>query len=192
MLAWPIDHAFYLYILFLCVAAGFLAAWWTTRKRHWVIALGVVTGFTALLVLLSLVVDTDRKQIERALRSMAENLDRRHFDRVFTHVSEKFSGKFMVKGATDTWNKQQLREHARRAVHDYHVDGVVIREVSVEFLSDSEARVTFRAKPELDGTVPMFPCEARFARETDGQWRMTDLRVFNPFVNSTELFSFPQ
>jgi hypothetical protein len=191
MLAWPIDNAFYFYVLFICLAAGFLAAWWQTRHPRWLRALAAVAGAAIVLVLLTLFVDTDRKKIERTLREMADNTDRSHLDRVLTHVSEKFNGKFMVHGSTVTWNKQQLGENARSACRRYGVDGVIVNDVNIDFISESEAVVKFRAKPVIDEISPLFPCEARFALESDGRWRMISLKIFNPFVNSTEFFNLP-
>jgi len=191
MLAWPVDNAFYLYILLLCVAAGFLIAWWQTRERRWAKALGITAGLAGLLFLLTLVVNTDRKEIERTLRTMARHMDANHVDQVFEHVSDRFSSNLMVGGATSTFDKKQLYAAARRAVRNHEVDGVSIKHVSVEMVTDSEALVSFSAAPVLEENTLLFPCEARFVKEADDRWRMTALQVFHPW-HSKELYDIPR
>jgi hypothetical protein len=53
--------------------------------------------------------------------------------------------------------------------------------------------VTFTARPLVGRNYFTLacPCEGRFVRESDGQWRMRELKVFNPFINTTEPLNIP-
>jgi hypothetical protein len=194
MLAWLIDHAFLAYFVLGCLAAGLAAGWWATRKRPLLAGLALVAALIAVVVALTLLVDTDRKKIERTVYAMAAAVGSRSPEQLFQHVSDKFKSRFLVHGATAFWNKSDLRQAAEKARKLWDVRGVTVAELEFKSLTGSEAVVAFTAKPVLGGEsyfVLPCPCEAHFAREEDGRWRLTALQIFNPFINTTDLLDLP-
>jgi len=190
---WVIDHPGIIYLPLICAALALGAAWWVTRRRQFLIGLLIVTGLGLLFHVLTLTIDTDRKQIERSLLAMAAGLKGRPQDKVFAHISDQFLSSLMVNNSTVSWGKAELTEAAKKASRDFDLEGNVIKEMEFKSLSDSESVVTFTARPLVGKNYFTLacPCEARFVRESDGQWRMRQLKVFNPFVNTTEPLNIP-
>jgi hypothetical protein len=190
---WVIDHPTIIYLPLICAAFALGGAWWVTRKRQWMRGLLVVAGLATLYFMLTCLVDTDRKQIERTLLTMADGMKKPPLDKVFLYVSDQFRSSLMVNNGSVNWGKEELRQAATRACKDWGVEGIVIGDLEFKNLAGHEAVVAFTAKPLIGReyyTLPC-PCEARFVREADGQWRMRELKVFNPFVNTTEPLNIP-
>jgi hypothetical protein len=69
-MSWLVDNATVLCVLLICAALGWFAAWWTTRKRIFLISLDISAGLLLVVVLLTQLIVTDRQKVEQALRSM--------------------------------------------------------------------------------------------------------------------------
>jgi hypothetical protein len=191
MLSWLVDHTWTIYLILIVAGLVALAAWWRTRQRSAVIGLAVVAGAAALVFLLSLVIDTDRKQIARTLDAIARGMREKPPTSLFEHVSDSFQSTFMVKGGSQKWTKTDLRRVLNVVSKEWRIDRVDITELKLQSLIESEATVTFRALPVGDFTALACPCEAQLVRDKDGKWRMIGLKIFNPFVNATELVDLP-
>jgi hypothetical protein len=191
-MSWVVDHAALFYFVFALLAVGFGAAWYTTRKPAFLAGALAAVGLAALVFLLTRLVDTDSRQIERNLRAMADGMEESPPRRVFELISKKFQSQFVVRGAAATWDYRQICDAATRATQTRHVRGVVIQDFEITSLTGSEAVVVFRARPVLaDSFAPFFPCEARFVREEDGVWRMIALKVGQPSEDPNKPFSLP-
>jgi hypothetical protein len=175
-------------------AAGFvlLLAWWNTRRRFWLISFAVVLLLAGTYFLLDRLVETDREQIGRKLQEMAAAVQARNPAAIMAHVSDDFQ----VRGH----DRATFQGFVERALRERWVDQVVVWDFFFpdDFRGPAEvrrggevrprqvARMSFRAKP-IGGRVGEnagFPCEARFVRDPDGQWRLLDFEVFNPVITN--------
>jgi hypothetical protein len=191
MLTWLVDHISILYWPLLFAALAAAAFWWSTRKRGALLTLAGIAAVAALVFLISLVVDTDRKRLTRALEAIAQGMTEKPPVSLFQHISDRFNAPFLVSHTTRQWTKADLRRVLKPVSKSWNIDRVVIKDLEFQTLTDKEAKITFAALPVGDFTALACPCEALFVREDDGQWRMTSLRIFNPFVNTTDLVDIP-
>jgi hypothetical protein len=187
MLDWPIDNASYLYLLLICVALGLMARWWVTRKRAYLIGLGAVAGTAGLVFLLTLVIDTDRKRIVRAVEEMVAGVKERNLDKTFTLIANdcvtEFSGSRL--------SRSELRAMAQQAVSGGGVKQIRLWGFEFEQVDPPKAVVSFNAKPfgEWATGAEYCGCRAEFRLDKDGRWRMVHLWLFKP--GSTELLPKP-
>jgi hypothetical protein len=188
MLSWVIDHAFVFYILLGCAAAVLAVAWWYQRKREFVIGQGVIAGAAALLFLLTLVVDTDRKRIVRTLQDMVSGVKVRDLDRTFSHIDDNCVTQF----SNMRFSKGELREHAEEAVGRRGVTEIHLWDFEFLVLDRERAVVFFNAKP-FGGWATgneYCGCKAEMRLQPNGQWRMTHLEMLKP--GSTEQLDWPR
>ena len=189
-MSWLIDNASVVYLVLVCAALALTAGWWATRKRHFLIGLGAVAGLAGLVFLLTLVVDTDRKRIERALEEMVEGVRKRDLDRTFALIADDCKTEFIRGGAGRPMSKPELRELAERAVRSGGVQDITLWNFDFESVDPPRAVVAFNAKPfgKWAGGYEYCGCRAEFRLER-GRWRMTRLTLFKP--GSTELLKLP-
>jgi hypothetical protein len=192
VLSWPIDNPSVVYFLLVCVALGLLAGWWLRRKRSFLIGLGVVAAVAVVFFLLTLLIDTDRKRITRALGEMSQGVREKNLDKTFGRLSDDFTMEFSRGGVRTKMPKSELRQLADRAVRKGGVTDVVFGDIGFDKVAGDEATVTFRANPfgswVLGGEHCY--CEATFRRGPDGKWRMTNVTLFHP-IQSKELLELP-
>src|SRR5438094_9394520 len=91
-MAWFVDNANTLYVLFGLIAAAFLIMWrsYQWRKEF----LGYAAGALAIMGviwLLTLFVPTDRKQLESNVHAMANAVVAGKVDDLFKHISKDFN-----------------------------------------------------------------------------------------------------
>jgi hypothetical protein len=180
MFFWPIDNAFFLYVIAAALAAGLLAAWWTTRKRGYLIAVGTVAGIAGLLFVLTLLVETDRKQIVRALQEMMDGVKEKNLDKTFRHITSDCTTHF----ANGQWDRQTLLGKAKSAIKDGGVEEINLWGFDFEQVDSPRALVFFNAKPfgKWSSGAEYCGCRAEFRLE-GGRWRMSKLVLFKPGTN---------
>jgi hypothetical protein len=182
MFDWLFEGWPAVYVLLLGGAAilGFL--WTRDRKRHWLVAAGVLVGLAGVYLLLDWLVETRREQIERKTGEMAAAVKNRDVDRIFQHISSRFR----IGQATD---KARFRQKVEDGLKRGLIDSVEVWELRWPQAlppagSGQPARVVFMAKPKgspvLTG-AEQFRVEADFIQDPDGQWRMQGFQVFDPF-----------
>jgi hypothetical protein len=190
MIFWLVDNASLLYAVLGCAFLVLLAVWWQTRKRPYLICLGIVAALAGLVFVLALFVDTDRKQIVRNLRAIAAGMQERPPHKTFAFFSKKFSSTFLRRGSEETWDFNKLCANAIRGQEAFQITGLIIRDIQIKEISDTEATVAFEAMPEPVSSVKFYPCEARFVREDGGVWRVRALKLFDP-ENPDRMFNIP-
>jgi hypothetical protein len=192
MISWLVDHTTLVYVLLIGAGLGFLAAWWMTRRRQHVVVLAALAGAGGLVFLLSILVDTDRKKIWRALQEMAIGVQQRDLKRSFAQVAENCKTEFYQKGALAILTKKDLHELASEANKRGGVKEILLWDPEFEEVEPPHASLYFKAKPFGRWTVgaEFCVCRAEFHLETDGQWRMTSLKLYHPF-RSKELLDLP-
>jgi ketosteroid isomerase-like protein len=162
-----------------------LVAWWQTRNRKWLYALGGVAALAILFVVLALVIETPQRQIARKIDEMAAAVKARDVERIFAHVSSEF--RFRDK------DREAFKSYARTALDSGWIDEVAVWDIELGPLEDERTRpVTFRAKPKGGryGTEVPYFVKAVFTRDPDGQWRMKTFDIYNP-VNIKEPIYIP-
>src|SRR5689334_22729679 len=91
MFVWLVENASLFYWLLGLTALGLTAAWWSTRQRHLLLALAAVAAALGVVWLLSVLVDTDEKKINRVVQEMAQGARAKNVDKIFQHVSRSFA-----------------------------------------------------------------------------------------------------
>jgi ketosteroid isomerase-like protein len=197
MPSWLLDDPTTVLFVLALLALALGVLWWVRRgddygkkKLSWIKALKArrltlnqccamgltLIGFlAAVILLLYFFVDTPNKRIERAIREMARGVREQNVDRVFAHVSDRFT--LMGQG----------KESYRGVVARYFQNGT-ITDISAWDLEEArltedkrEATIQFKVKPKGTMTSGVgYRCEARFVRDPDGQWRLQTFRVFMP------------
>jgi hypothetical protein len=187
---WLFEGRTSVYVSLAAAAIVMLLAWQQTRKRFCLIGLAAAVGLAGLYFLLDRLVETDREQVERKVQEMAAGVRARDVNAIFNHVSERFSHNGM--------GRAQFRQSVEGLLQGGIVDDIEVWEFT--FPEDFRApvslpgqetpaetiRFSFRAKPKGGRVInPLdHPCEARFVRDPDGQWRMLDFQVFNPVLTN--------
>jgi hypothetical protein len=188
MLSWLVDDSLLIVGLLAVVALGFVAAWWFTRKKQYLLG-AAGAGAAALLVwLIASLVVTDRKQIEGAIRDMADAVRAHDVDRLMSHLSNDFRSPM-----------GKSKEEARTAAKGYMDSGDVTEAVVGDFEPPEVSRekrtatisffVKFKGK-RITPDHPGFRCETTFVLDPDNQWRVKGFKLFFP-PTSNEEFPVP-
>jgi hypothetical protein len=184
---WLFEGRPFVYVILGAAAVVLLALWWRTRKRHYLFAVGGVAALAAVYLLLSVVKETDSRQVNRKLQEMADGVNGNNLDRSFSHISDSFQLSGM--------NKSAFRQRANDAMQRHQVRDMVIWDVLIEELSREarSARVAFRVKAHASGAADEahFLCRSQWVLDPDGQWRLQSFQLFHPFVNTEQPISLP-
>jgi hypothetical protein len=176
---WLFEGHLTVYALLAAAVVVMVALWRRDRKRAYLLGAGVALVLMALYCVLDWAVETDREQIVRKVREMADAVGKRDSETIGRHISDQFSHQF--SRAT----KQTLLDAARQ-----HISSGRVREVAVwDFRfkgpidrAGGRAEVVFQAKPkgDIEGMIKgaWFRCEAEFVLEGAQGWRMRGFRLF--------------
>jgi hypothetical protein len=187
MLHWLIDNATLFYVLLICTACGLLAGWWVTRKQEFLAALGIIAAIAGLLFLLTLLIDTDRKKITRALQEMVAGVRNQDLERTFSHIADDCTTQFSNR----KFSRDELRQQTENAIRSRGVETIRLWDFAFESVDSQRAVVTFSAKPfgKWATGSEFCGCRAEFRREANGKWRMINLQLFDP--GTTNLLNWP-
>jgi len=180
MFDWLFEGRPAVYLVLLLGGAVLLLLWWQQRSRRLLKLLGAVAGLALLYFLLGRLVTTDRERVATKIRDMADAFDKGDYDRLFANISNDFR--------YHSWDKKALREAVRSSVNRHGVKDARVKDVDVyEVDRDKKtAKVRFRGGAAWgDGNRLSVPCEADFKVDPDGQWRMSAIRFYKPFVDNT-------
>src|SRR5262249_39447146 len=111
MLWWMIDNVNLVYLLLGLVGLVCAVQWWQTRKKRYVIALGVIVALIGLVFLLTRLMVTDRQRLVQTVQEMAQELQERKLDRFFEHVSPNFLHRGMDAQAFRTDVAEKLKRY---------------------------------------------------------------------------------
>jgi hypothetical protein len=180
MFDWLFEGRLSVYILLLLAGAVLLVLWWQQRSRRLLKGLGIVAGLALLYFLLDRLVTTERKRITAKVYDMAEAFNKRELDRLFDNISDNFHSK------SYGLDKKRLREETDKALDRTNAH-VRVKDVKVYDIDRQQrtAKVSFIASVDAGGDYyPQVPCEVDLVLEGEDQWRMKDIRFYNPFVDS--------
>jgi hypothetical protein len=179
-MSWLIDDPTVLFVVLGIAALVLASSWWMTQKPAYATGLGVTAGLLVVVWLLSTLIDTDAKRIERSIRAMGAAVEANDIDRIFAHVSAQFS-----VGGMD---RASFREHAQRVLQMHHITGITVWDYEAKEISreNRSATVIFKVKAhgidEREG-VPFYNCRAAFVLDADNQWRMSRFQLFSPTID---------
>jgi len=173
---WLFEGYSAVYLLLATAGVVLLVVWWRTRRRKYLVGVAAVAALAGAYFLLSIVKETDGRQIERKVREMAAGLQERRFDQTFSHISDEFR-----RGGRDKRALQQEAESVARRfdIREVNVWDIDVREISRERRA---ARVDFnvKAKGNWGGDEAFYRCEADFILDPDGDWRLRSFELFIP------------
>src|SRR5687767_3479841 len=119
MTSWLIDDPSTPLLLLGFIAGGLAIAWWVSRKRGYVIGLGIVAALMVIVWSLGFFIDTDAKRIKRKTQAMAAAVARKDIDGIFTHISNDFSFHGRLK-------KNEFREKAAGYINRGEVTSIEV------------------------------------------------------------------
>jgi hypothetical protein len=176
------------YIILGVASLLLLLRWQQTRRRTWLFAIVIVAGLAGLYFLLDRLVETGREQIERKLKEMAAGVQARNAEGIFTHISDQFR-----MGGLD---KPTFRRFVDQVLRDRQITELEVWQFEVPPTPRSTqlVEVGFLVKPKggITGNAAHYRCQAHFLRDSDGQWRLRDFQIFNPFVETNQPIEIPQ
>lgn len=200
MPSWLVDDPTTALFVLGLLALPLAVFWWVRRgedfgkkKLNWIkgllarrltgnqcCAMGLTClGFLAVVVLLLyFFVDSDDKRIQRAIKEMSAGVKEQNVDKIFAHVSERFS--LMGQG------KNSYRSVVERYLHNGEITDISVWDSEQAKLTKDkkEATIEFKVKPK--GTLSQgvgYRCLATFVRDSDGQWRLQTFVVSQPHVD---------
>jgi hypothetical protein len=183
-MSWLVDNANTWYVLFGMVGIGFGVAWWLQRRSKLLLGVAAAVGLIALTWLLTRLVVTDRKRLELNVRAMADAVVEGKTDVLLKY----FANDFEFQGC----KRQDLANGVMRGAKQYKVKEIVISAFDVEELQERLATVYFRATVYHGAEDrPYMPaCRVVFVKEND-QWRVKEVRFYNPLVNQNQPIPIP-
>jgi hypothetical protein len=175
-MSWLIDNANIWYVLFGMVALGFGTVFWLQRRPKYLLGVLAALGLMGLVWLLTLLVVTDRRQLELNVHAMADAVAEGKKEILLKHLAKDF--------AFQGQQREVLAESAIQAAKQHQVYDIHIFGFDVEELHEQTAKVYFRAsaharkvdRPDIVG------CRGFFIKE-NGQWKLKELRLYNPVVD---------
>ena len=174
---WP---AIYALLVIKLIALGYI--YWQTRHKGWLYGMLGVVVLIGVYALLDHLVETDREQLERKIRTMAAALDAHNLDGVFDNIDDNFT-------TPQFKNKQSLRDVAENRISQ--VSNVRVR--SFDFKERPERGKAFtglRFMFKINGVgadETPFDCEPVFEFDPAKGWRVTRFKIFT-FQSTNELF----
>jgi hypothetical protein len=188
VLDWLFEGRPAVYVSLAAVGFVMLVAWVQNRKRLWLIGVGTVVVLAGLYYLLDRAVETDREQVERKVEEMAAAVRPRNVEAILRNVSDRFNRGGRDKASFRQWVSAHIGLVEEVKVWDFGRPDDFLGTVPLpgEATPAETIRVTFLAKASGGMAMggPANPCEARFIRDPDGQWRMLDFQVFNPVITN--------
>lgn len=169
--------------VYLILAAALLVTgliWISRRNRKFRTAFLVVLVLTAVVGLCDYFVESPREAAVRGVKEISEAINARNWDAFDARVSKDFSYRGTIRKA-DLRSKMSGvigMFDARTAVWEFNRD-------KVNTIDDNHIEVVFDAKGDpKTGAAYYLHFKAQFAKEADGEWRLTTFAVY-PYASKT-------
>jgi hypothetical protein len=173
------------------IGVALAAAWWLTRNaprrggaaapaRPYLLGLVGVAVLLGLVWIVDHFADTDSKQIERALHTMATGVQSRDVGQVFGEISPSFHWLSFNKASFQRFAEGYIRNGGVSQVSIWDVE---MREVSRERRT---ASVIFHFKVRgnaVDHPEVPYGCLSTFALDDDNHWRLQTMKLVGPGVD---------
>lgn len=183
MLDWFVDNANVVYIVLGLIVLALAVSWWLNRRvRTLVIAAGII-ALAAVFWLLTILIPTDRKQIQANLWAMRQAVLDRKADDLIKHWAKDF--RFQGRSRDD------LARAIAAAASQFKVDNINLWEFDVKSLEDDKAEIWFRCVANAkDGGTFLAICKANFVKEGE-LWKLQRAAFFQPIANTDQEIALP-
>jgi ketosteroid isomerase-like protein len=165
-----LDNAPYVYFILGATGAALAVLWWNTRKRKYLIALGVVAALALVYSLLRATTETDSNKIERVVQEITAAVRRQDVNALFQHISNDFHRK--------TFNKESFRREVEQAVGKFETNDVSFVQLEIiEIDRDqrtAQAELLIKKKSEGDAG---HRCTVEFRLDPDNHWRVRTFEI---------------
>jgi hypothetical protein len=173
MFHWLIDHALLIYVLLGVFVLGFLLVYRNNRDRRALIAVCVLLGSGLLVFLLTLLIVTDRQQIERNLHALR--------DAALNNRPAEMRKYFAADFAFRKRKVDEIVASAPAALKAHRVNDITLGKIRFETIGDGKAKIFFNAAAHQENVEFPQPvqCEGEFTLE-GGVWKMKSFEVYPP------------
>jgi hypothetical protein len=161
--------------------------WFNRRTRRSLLAFVGLLGVTALLLLVDALVESPREEAVRRVQEMAKAADEKNSEAFVSHLAE--SVEYRGASATLTLSRESIRRapfwnllrhnNGHVATWDFSRSDVVQVDVNT-------VEIGFMAKGEAAGKPFPLYFRATFARQPDGQMKITSFASFDPVRRTNE------
>lgn len=179
MLTWLADEPTTAYLLLgvLALAAGM--GWWMNRQGRYAVGFLTAAVLIGLVWLIGRFVVTDARRVHDVLQQMADAVAARRPAAILDNISDSFR--------LGRCGKEDFRAAVEHHVSRGDVADLRIRDYSVRELSRAGRSATVRFTVIPSGSeVPegsVYRCEARFALDPDGRWRLQSFKLAHPPID---------
>jgi hypothetical protein len=184
---WLVEGDTTTYTLLALVGVICATLWWQTRKRGYAVAALIIGALLLGYFLLDRFVESDREQMIRKVREIANAVSSRNLDAAFAHVSEDFR-----RGGVD---KKGFRNYADGRQHSGFVSEVVVWDLNVTERDRPSRRgrveCFFKVRGSFGETPPGAFVRVIFTLDPDGQWRVKDFDWFLSISDSNSPMPIP-
>jgi ketosteroid isomerase-like protein len=167
------DPSQSLYIILVAIAVVLAAVAVRRQRRSDLFNFLIVAIPLLALVLIDVAVESPREQVEKAIKEMGTATRAKKVDDVFKHISDSFKYKSL--------DKKGLQDKARQAeaigfggISEYDLARSGFRAIDANTIEQG-FRVKHNGQPEAH-----FYVVGTFKKDTDGQWRLSTFKVFDP------------
>ncbi len=182
-MSWLVDNANLIYLLLGIVLLGLGVSWWLHRRVRTLFYAAAVVGLIALFWLLTLLIPTDRKQIQDNLWAMSKAVLDNDPDTLAQHWAKDFTFKGL--------GRKELAQAVTRAAQQFQVESVNLWEFDVKELDETKAKIWFRCVANAKGGEKfMALAKADFVKEGDA-WRLARIAFFQPIANTDQEIPLP-
>lgn len=175
---WLYEGNWLVYFI-LIVAAAASVYGWTKQRNGWLIVLSIFfVGLVGLYSWLDYRVETRLEQIKRKFQEMAKAVEQRDAARILSHVSTNLRW-----GSSDY---PQFRELVEDTLRRQRIDSVILWDI--KFDHHNSELVVLKAKPTggIASGAEYFFVKTRWIREGDGQYRLANITVHNPYIDADQ------
>ena len=173
---WLVQDPSFVYLLLVMAAVGLGFACWTTRRGKYLIALIGVIALIVAVWLPDRAVVTDHEKMVANVQVMAENVERRDLDRIFSLISSQFR--------IGNMNRQDFRKWCQQRMTQENIINVRVWDLLPAEIDQAAGTAQIRFMVKGDGNWTrggeFFRCRAFFVRDPDGEWRLRSFELFNP------------
>ncbi len=164
----------FLLVLFAVVGVGVWYRYRDKTSRNRAIAILVVVG---VVLAIPFFVEAPRKQAERKVQAMvtaATNLDK---DGFLKHVSESFEAQGAKKANLSKSPAWDAIKTYRAEVTAFNFERNLFKEISS---TEIEVVFTAKASSRTEAGMLMRYCKSRWVKDPDGEWRMSNIKFYDP------------
>jgi hypothetical protein len=186
------DPPFSVYLVLAAVVLIAFAVWFANRSRRSLAVLAGACAVLAVVFVIDMLFESTREEAVRRAMAMVKAADARDTEAFVSHVADKFE--YRGEGQPVTVTRDQLRKSQMWEIlkqYNVHVAAWDFARADVEHINDDTVEIGFLAKGEGQGQqVPIY-LRAKFARQGDGQMKLTAIASFDPLKRVNERKTIP-